>query len=560
MELISDFGIQLNQKKRQDKLDYANTTGKQVLDHINDSSHSDHDSRSVGSNPSLHSHNSGNRNTSEGGLPSSVTHSIMKDITNCDGNLNAISMSIDQFNQLAKFLSGMITNQRTQQSTINDLVTRVRQLEDQQQKILNDVTSNSPRSMSSANVPPPTYGNDASNGRPPFNAQGSVTSSNQSMNHQQNQPQQQQQNGNNGNNMNNNHQQRQFQMASNPQPGMMQPGSNGNNNSNGFAVRNGNNNNNGNGQRVNVANIANQNIQPRFINNGNGQKQNPQIQQLPNQGRLSPANSHATSTTKSTNSIPGAQQFMNRMGSNIQANVMNGMNTNGINMTISNINKNLGLKNMVNNGNNNNNNRMNMQQMNNGNVNGNGNGMVSIPQMNQISNITHNLPVPQMQQVNMNNMNNMNMQQMNQMNQMQQQMRVNNNVNNQNVMNGNVNNQQQLPSIPGAATPSRNMSNGNSQQLQGTNTLNSGGIPTTSLYGVGSYDSMDGDMAMHGFGQNQSFNSSDAGMTNLQSMPNNYATSQAQQPQIPLDTGYMPRFPDANSTMQPALQSYNLHQ
>ena len=67
MELISDFGIQLNQKKRQDKLNYANKTGAQVLDIINnDSAHSDggnsnHDSGSVGSNPSLHSNNSQNR-------------------------------------------------------------------------------------------------------------------------------------------------------------------------------------------------------------------------------------------------------------------------------------------------------------------------------------------------------------------------------------------------------------------------------------------------------------------------------------------------------------------
>ena len=64
MELISDFGIQLNQKKRQDKLDYANTTGKQVLEIINndsspsDGGNSNHDSRSVGSNPSVNSHHS----------------------------------------------------------------------------------------------------------------------------------------------------------------------------------------------------------------------------------------------------------------------------------------------------------------------------------------------------------------------------------------------------------------------------------------------------------------------------------------------------------------------
>ena len=70
MELISDFGIQLNQKKRKEKLDQANAMGGDVLRIINDhsnNSHSDggnsnHDSRSVTSNPSMHSNPNSNRN------------------------------------------------------------------------------------------------------------------------------------------------------------------------------------------------------------------------------------------------------------------------------------------------------------------------------------------------------------------------------------------------------------------------------------------------------------------------------------------------------------------
>eukprot|EP00488_Nonionellina_sp_1-RS-2012_P003689 TRINITY_DN7960_c0_g1_i1.p1 TRINITY_DN7960_c0_g1~~TRINITY_DN7960_c0_g1_i1.p1 ORF type:complete len:132 (-),score=37.47 TRINITY_DN7960_c0_g1_i1:546-941(-) len=46
-------------------------------------------------------------------------------------------------------------------------------------------------------------------------------------------------------------------------------------------------------------------------------------------------------------------------------------------------------------------------------------------------------------------------------------------------------------------------------------------LPTTSLYG--GYDSNDGDANMFGFGNNQSFNSSDAGMNGIMSsIPNQF--------------------------------------
>eukprot|EP01083_Nonionella_stella_P071925 193557_1 len=161
MELISDFAIELNQKQREQKLNRAKNIGGHVLDIINQTDDAQ-PSESTGSVHSVHSPSMASEQK-ENDLPSSVTHSIMKDIHNCDGNLNTISMSIDQFNKLAQFISGMITNQKTQQGTIDDLVSRVQQLETQQQNILRDVTSNSPRSMGSGDNNPvrlqPNYSN-----------------------------------------------------------------------------------------------------------------------------------------------------------------------------------------------------------------------------------------------------------------------------------------------------------------------------------------------------------------------------------------------------------------